>query len=210
MKPKHDNFIITAQGRSGTKFLSAVMDRSAKWTVRHEPKPRGVILDWGPYQERFSRDFYGEVNSLLRGVALEAPVAKKGVILRHPAEVSVSFYNRRLRRRDDPVKSFPKHAQGFHFLDELVRAGVPVIWFRRMVSEPAYLLRVLNHFGIDDVAVGEETLARPVNATEEKDRRVTTLAECGPAFRRLYDERVTWFEEKYFGDDSDADVPRQL
>ena len=67
------NFLISGYGRSGTKFLSTLMNTSHIWTVLHEP---GGYFDEKSYPgltglapqstvTRFNKNNYGEVNSML-------------------------------------------------------------------------------------------------------------------------------------------------
>ena len=63
-----NNFLITGYGRAGTLFLATNMNRSKRWTVLQEA---GGPSDFKKntvqsIQQRFDKDYYGEVNGYLR------------------------------------------------------------------------------------------------------------------------------------------------
>ena len=80
------NFLISGSGRSGTKFLANLMNKSEVWSVKHEPPPAGIEnytsseSIWQTYK-RFELDHYGEVNSYLRKILIHFPVNKKGLLM---------------------------------------------------------------------------------------------------------------------------------
>lgn len=130
-----NTFAITGMGRSGTKFLSNVLNQPP-FTVKHEPVPgfRPVV----EVQNRFDRqDFYGEVNSYLRFQLLALDVDYRAVILRDPRDIFQSMYNRGKPKLDHLNDSL-------YALDGLVRAGVPVISFSCMTQDQRYLQKVLE------------------------------------------------------------------
>lgn len=188
--PTFDNFAITSTGRSGTKFLSYNMNKSKIWTVAHEPPIVKVL-------KQFNRDKYGEVNSrLLDHVFASLDVAKKAVILRRPSQVLVSFDNR--NNGKEAVRKLKITQHRWYILHSLVTAGVPIIWFHKMVSDVAYLQHVFTYFGVMDVKVTEAMLQEKRNATSKKQRRVTRLQQCSKPVLQLYHEHAKWFEEQYF------------
>jgi len=87
------SFILTGCGRSGTKFLAQLLNSSPTWEVLHEVEPPYLVVNHCGVQERFQRDNYGEVNSLLREVVCELDVQYKAVLLRHPKTMLLSAYN---------------------------------------------------------------------------------------------------------------------
>jgi hypothetical protein len=192
--PDFDNFAITATGRSGTKFLSYNMNRSNIWTVKHEPRSVDV-------QERFARNKYGEVNGrLLDSSFSKLVVAKKAVILRRPADVLVSFENRTVPGSKHMRDKLPVIRQLWYTLDELIKEGIPIIWFHKMVSDLAYLKHVFGYFGITDVKLTVQIQQKKINVAKKK-RRVRDIAQCSQPVLSMYDNHAKWFEEQYFGKD---------
>lgn len=190
------SFLITGHGRSGTKFLAGWLNQSPTWTVHHEPRPRRLVSNPSAVARRFERDNYGEVNSLLRLVALRLPI-RRAVILRHPAQIVVSFYNKRKYDRRDYRQAVSALVAGFKALDDCVEAGLPVIWFDRMVSDEAYLGAIARWCGIHDVQPTPKAMRRVNNVPA--DRIVArSLADCAKPLQARYAADVAWFAEKYF------------
>ncbi|MHA1395738.1 MAG: hypothetical protein ACTSRZ_19735 [Promethearchaeota archaeon] len=161
------NFLVTAMGRSGTKFLSTVMNQSKVWTVGHEPKKANDLkIDILHIQKRFNQDHYGEVNSYLRYKVDEIKVAKKGVILRDPAEIWLSIANRHPKERwkvdlEDLEKSI------IRLLYYSTKKEFLSISFKLMIQDKDYLDEILKYFGIKDVNITDEILNTKINATKE-------------------------------------------
>lgn len=143
------NFAVTAVGRSGTKFLATILNRSPTWTVRHEPGPRGkakhTMAHLQRLNKRFDRDSYGEVNSFLRWVFADLSVGKKAVIVRDPFDVVLSTYNRRHR---DLRSCADELAEGFRLLDGYIESGNKVFYFEHMTTEVDYLRSIATYLGV--------------------------------------------------------------
>jgi len=119
----NNTFFITGLGRSGTKFLSKILNKSPKYRVIHEwhmpiPGFKDHKMKRFPFFRfvLFSSLFkiqnkgYGEVNSYLRFgldpayVGLEKYIEKKAIIKRAPEDVIASVMNRGGRTiQDFPV-----------------------------------------------------------------------------------------------------------
>jgi len=207
MTKNSDPFLITAMGRSGTMFLSSVMNRSAKWTVEHEPERRTPRQVDAALQSRF-KPFYGEVNSKLRYVALALDVPKKGVIIREPYDHATSIYKKFLLNKTKPhlrgrsVQLFePGYLQEcFETLDKCVASGMLTIRFEQMTTDPSYLEHVLHRVGIDDVEITKRVTTTPVNRNSMED--IQTWADIPHQFKALFEPQIIWFKERYYGDDA--------
>ena len=194
-------------GRSGTRFLAAVMNRSKKWTVRHEPMmyaggPKGwrghcLVADPKMVAARFDQQqYYGEVNSYLRHVLPELLVARRGVILRHPQSILVSLMNWDAKHKMSQWR-VDSTALGYRALDRALQdASVVSIHFERMTTDVAYLQNVLEVFGIDDVQASEEMIAQKINAP--KHYRIEKYADIPGHIRRYYEAQTNWYQEKYY------------
>jgi len=162
------NFLITAIGRSGTKFLSQTMNQSRIWIVRHEPETSNDLnSDISHIQKRFDRDYYGEVNSYLRYKADDIRVAKKGIILRDPAEIWLSIANRHPKKQwGADIKDLEKSI--IKLLCYSMKKEYKVILFRKMVGDKSYLDSTIKYFGIQDVEITNEILNTKINANKKE------------------------------------------
>jgi hypothetical protein len=187
------SFAITATGRSGTKFLAAIMNRSKEWCVMHETsKQLQRASDIPAANERLAADYYGEVNGYLRNIFLRLEVERTGVIVRNPSEVTLSWYNRRLSD-----KQWSLFVRAFSTVDAIVQAGSRLIRFEEMVSSPRYLQAVLTDFGITDVYVTKELCKGKINATSEHRRSFGSFQDLSESVRRRFHDDLDWYAEKY-------------
>lgn len=192
-----NRFLITGMGRSGTMFLAHTLNRAPGWQVEHEPKkgfhPLSDALD------RFSRESpenYGESNSFLRFQALslfhQLPDLSLAVVIRDPVEIFSS-----MAARGKPKGHIPNilHLRdGLQAIDAMVQAGVPILSFSRMTTDPIYLSRFASvHFGL--TLDPSEISLNPVNATPKEDR----VRIKGRMLERLL-KSVAWFHEIYHHD----------
>lgn len=200
-----NNFAITALGRSGTQFLAAVMNTSKVWTVQHEPytqlphiaqAQRPLFVEVGRVEARFNQDYYGEVNSYLRHVILDLPVAKKGIILRHPREILLSAYNRQrvplsLSQCTNVVVGLAALRRALH-TDPAIR----LIYFRQMTSEPGYLRELVASFGVTDAVITANTCRCKLNATQRV--RYASYDMLPLNMRAYYEYQLQDFIAEYF------------
>lgn len=163
-----NNFLITASGRSGTTFLSTVMNKSSIWSVKHEPQ-RSEKLSIAQIQKRFNQNYYGEVNPFLWFIADEIKVKKKGVILRDPIELWISKANRYqgknlIKHLNDLEEIFLKMLFYSMKKDEYL-----TISFKKMTNDKNYLQSILSYFEVKDVKITEEILREKIYASTRHD-----------------------------------------
>lgn len=167
-----NNFLITSQGRTGTMFLSRLMNRSRAWKVRHQPNNKDAILEGKvnalpqpafPWMQRFNCNYYGEVNGLLRYYLPNIDVVKRGIIYRPLKHIIDSFYNG--SKHDDIIpKIHDIHICHNAFYGWCIAdPSIVLINFDRMVNDIEYSRRVLYKFGILDVRINERLLGKKVN-----------------------------------------------
>lgn len=163
------SFLITSTGRTGTKFLARLMNRSKQCMVKHQPDNKdsqmedkvhsideffnNKIPEW--QQKRFNKQFYGEVNGALRYNFMDIQANKKGIIYRDYKEVILSFANGRDIRSTTEgliakVKDVNLCHNAFHKILE-DNPQILLIDFNMMTTSKQYLLSVLRFFGIEDV-----------------------------------------------------------
>ena len=162
------NFFITGFGRSGTTFLSKMMNKSKQWTVNHEN--RGDT-DWSDnnitnIRRAFETPFYGEVNSYLRKYIHDIEVDKIGVITRDTQDIFLSMANRR------PIEELNKRINGLHEMYTKILPTIPadtyMIEFDKMTNDKEYLQQIFFDFGITDIDMEEINLEKKVNGSTGK------------------------------------------
>ncbi len=153
------NFLITGHGRSGTSFLSNLMNKSTQWTVLHEPNNSSNVEE---IQNRFSKEYYGEVNSYLRWYASKIKVDRKGVLIRNPLEILISTFNH--KGECNKVYIY-RISESLYLIDELVKNDSQIIYFKSLINNPIYCQQIIKDFGINDVDVKEEDIKLKKNMT---------------------------------------------
>ncbi len=196
-----NRFLITGCGRSGTKFLSDMMNRSKKWIVLHEPdsnyftnekiSQNKVSLQLAAYSRFYHTSHYGEVNSILRLLVqptvnrnaegqrtLRHPrdfeVDQKGVILRNPFDLLLSEINRHPMETWDATLN--RFGGDLNILDWCVDNKYFVIRFDQMTTDSEYLNKIIRTFGINDVTATEKDVRTKVNDNTEKTHQLSALS----------------------------------
>ena len=185
------NFIITAMGRSGTKFLSHNMNKSKKWTVLHEVENyHDLKRSAEEIQKRFNREYYGEVNGYLRFVIDEIGCEKKGIILRNPIDqwFSITSWHNHNKWTCGLEKKwysdFKYLRQAIPLLLKLAETGeYYIISFERMTTDLRYLKAIFEHFEIDDVDVNDEMMNTKINTAPKKSR--TSWEDFNPRIKKI-------------------------
>jgi len=189
-------FAISAMGRSGTTFLANLMNRSLEFEVHHElDDMTSLPSDAAQIQERFAGGRnYGEVSSGLRFVLPFLDVNYKGVILRDPVDIFVSFCN---RRNDSEIAAdihkFTEHWESVDYMASC--PAIHVIRFERMVSSVSYTEKLLRSFGIYDVVVTKSDIDTPVNRYAKI--RFRSIYEIPAHFVDDFFKRSNWFIGKH-------------
>lgn len=208
-----DRFLITGMGACGTMFLANLMNCSKKWTVAHEPNGKEPQTVAGYDASRFQRKWYGEVNGRLRCIAGELGLPLLGVLLRDPSRQFLSMYNKSLvlkaRRHPHPGRwaAEGRTLSGYVALDHWIQEGATVIFFEKMTTDPAYMQRVLDRFGITDVRVTPAMIAQPINVNRQVQAR--QLGELPAVHLQRYHAEARWFKEKYYEAESPP-IPNQV
>jgi hypothetical protein len=194
-------------GRSGTQFLAAAMNTSQSWTVLHEPTvtippvvtpQRPLFIEVSRVAPRFARARYGEVNSYLRHVILDLPVARKGIILRHPREILLSAANH--QRTPLLAAQCDNIAVGLMALRQALHSdpAIRLIYFHPMTTDYQYLVELVAAFGVQDAVITKVTQRTRVNATERI--RYTHYEALPGNLRALYEYQLQDFTAEYFSD----------
>jgi len=172
----YKNFVITAIGRSGTKFLANTMNLSKQWTVLHEVGyDKDMIPGWTrKIQKRLERDYYGEISSQFRFSVRNLTVDKKGVIFRDAEDLVLSNMNWRPERKSSLVIDIIK--MGLTELVYLVQCeNAMPISFELMTTSVPYLQSILYMFGITDVRITPEIISTKINANKSYERSLDEL-----------------------------------
>lgn len=175
------NFAITAMGRSGTKFLAELMNKSKVWTVKHEPK--------GDVAKRFQKDLYGEVNSFLRDDFENVDAQIKGVIVRNPYDIFLSTQN---WKRLPPV-SLDHVVNSLRVVQFIAYSGCKVVRFEEMTSDKEYVMEAMRYFGVEDVIVSDSDLKRKAN----KGPGDKKWGDLDSGLRKSAERDLRWFADAF-------------
>lgn len=184
------SFLISAYGRSGTMFLSTVMNMSKTFTVKHEPRGiKDMLPNNFSYVDIF-RGNYGEVNSMMRMHIENIINIQKGIILRNPLDILLSGINRKCEDKhnficEDIIKMFYK------FDDYITNKNMIFINFHLMTSDICYLQNILETFNIVDVKVNKQIINKKIN--EKKKNKYQIIPK--PLIEKI--SKLDFMIEKY-------------
>jgi len=166
------NFLISGYGRSGTKFLSTVMNLSPSWQVKHEPRKnrdqKNTNIEHTLKIQNFfdEQNLYGEVNSYMRFHFEKMNVEKKGLLIRNPLDIFLSVANRKPQNKfidfindiDNWYKTFTEWKK-----DE----NIKIIYFHKMIDDIDYLKEICEYFDITDIDYSTINLNKKVNVNKK-------------------------------------------
>lgn len=181
-----NNFYITGFARSGTTFLSSVMNKSKQWTVKHEA--RGYddkrIDNYNNIQVAFQQQYYGEVNYYLYHYLDRLKAGKVGIITREPQQIYLSIAN---RRDYETLKVKVKELNTFYTkILPLYYDKVKIIEFSKMTTDKQYLENTLLYFGINDVDMDSIDLSIKINNNVKP--RYSTFDDLPNNLKQLWNE----------------------
>ena len=151
-------FAITGYGRSGTMFIATQLAKSKSWTIEHEPSRHLINVN-----QRFSRNYYGEVNSYLLYNLPILPVQYRAVIIRDPYAILQSCYN-----RGHPLTIQVEIQAALAVLLTHISRRYPYFKFDRLVQSKGEVIRLARAVGIEDLEETAITLDC-INASEKKE-----------------------------------------
>ena len=161
---KKNNFLITGFGRSGTKFLSQILNMSPTYKVSHEATGktksrslRTLNSSW------FSKNFVGDVNSyhcLIGENIHESRLTNVFYTLRKPTDICFSIS----KRYDDNNRT--NHlVQDIEDFFTLVRDRsidpARLFFFEKFTQEVEYLHALCRAVGVTDIPL--ESIAKKIN-----------------------------------------------
>lgn len=190
-----NTFAITGMGRSGTKFLAFMLNKSKVWKVNHEID-KTLEFDISKINLRFQKENYGEVSSFLRYILDEIEVEKKCVIIRDPREVFVSAFNRKGYYISEQLwKDFSKT---YKKLEGYIDQGIKAFRFEKMTSDPEYLTSIAKYVGIDDITFNEKNCATVIHANPNEIKKINKWDELPLEARKRGMGVFGWFVKKYY------------
>jgi len=191
-------FIITGFGRSGTKFLAHIFNRSIEWNVSHEEIVRTLISKHcsdstiDDIHEAFNVGFRGEVNSYYREILPRLNARRKALILRKPRDIITSSFNWNNGSLDDNRISQIK--RGLNDVDRLIDCGFKYFLFEQTASSSEYLINIARYVGITDLTVSDIDL-NPINNSNVQ--HVQHYSELPIDIQTKCSDFVQAFEDKY-------------
>lgn len=189
----YHNFAIVGFGGSGTKFLCQTMNLSKKWNVVHEAWPSTNFMDARFAQDRFKKDYYGEVNGYLRFCLDNLNVEKRGVLIRHPRQMCWSWYEHRVGLNDQFYKNLDISLK---LMDQSISNGAKIIVFEKMISNINYLKEICEWFGIDDIDYSKVIINKKVNP--HRGKKYISYNDIPKVDRDIINSTTDWFKEKYY------------
>jgi hypothetical protein len=175
-------------GRSGTHWLAWLLNQSPTWTVRcevgskNDPPPK--------VQARFTdRNRYGEVCSWIRRVS-RLNVSKRAVILRHPTDILLSWWN---KSRQSTRHTVNETIRGFSELDHLLEAGWSPITYNELRGNRPRLQEFAEWLGIEDLKLTDAMVSRKINVAPGRASEPSDL----PPWLQEADVQVRWFAVKW-------------
>lgn len=180
-------FLVSGMGRSGTTFLSVMLNRAEGWDVKHEPDQ---AMMWQFAKHRFAiKSNYGEVNSFLLLAMPHIQVDTVAVILRDPFQILASM----LRTGYQLKGATYLILQAITHLNHLVlEYDVYPIYFPRLVHDPEYLIQVAQFLGVTTLREEQVDCSLVLNASNKLLPIDTHLWLAKEHSREFH-----WFKEKY-------------
>jgi len=173
-----NTFAISAMGRSGTRFLSCILNKSKTYHVEHEP--RDFISGLVPKAhlklaiQRFLHNrnkykYYGEVNSYLRYVLSDLPVEHKLYIIRHPFSIVRSTFNWKQGKVNEVEETLDEIKRGMKFMMNVIKSGgVRFKLFEYIIYDADEIMGVAKNMGINDLNISPDDLKQFVNASRRQ------------------------------------------
>jgi hypothetical protein len=166
------SFLITSHGRTATKWLAKLLNKSKVFTVGHEPRGSRDNIEFES-REMFTfripeavqglfEGNYGEVNSVMKYYFFDLKCDQKGIIWREPRDIILSFSNRsykdgRLIQKIAEINYFEHR-----FIDFIADNECELIYFPAMVTDLEYCQSIIDQF-VPDVRVTGMDLKHKTN-----------------------------------------------
>ena len=172
-------FLITGIGRSGTKFLSNMLNKSTDYKVIHEIEGDSRYVE-KPIADkalikRFSRKLYGEVNSYMRFVSqdLNKKINLNTLyILRSPTEIALSCsFRRNKNKRQKYLNNISTFIYDYYyFIYNLNLKSNEILLFDKFTSNPEYIIEMENFLDINilDKNFIVNNIKKKINSSERK------------------------------------------
>lgn len=209
-KPK---FIITGLSRSGTKFLTNVFNRHSNLNAFHDHKihemKKNGFLNFADRQKlseekkkkfinKFQKTFNDEngyISAAYRIDLNQLSSKKKGLILRHPEKVLVSYFNMHKQIKSVRKILINQIEKELNNLDEKINniKDLEIIYFNKMVNDKDYLKNILETFGANDINVTDKTVNNKVNKLNNNFNIGVLSQKEINEFRN----KIDWFVKKY-------------
>lgn len=136
--------ILTGMGRSGTSFISKMINDCTEKKSRHESIKRSLNKKLVPE----INDEYIEVNSFCR-YDMHLQYAHFTLLLRSPIEICLSISKRyEPKKRSSVIREM---VEWYAYLQNNICFADNVFFFDRYTKEPEYLYNLLNSIGCKEV-----------------------------------------------------------
>jgi len=143
------NSVVTGFGRSGTKFLSTMINKCTDTQSFHERTANALQKQ---YSEIDECDFV-EVNSYYR-YCFKQPSANFFLLLRKPSEICFSISKRYVDERRK-VLAFEDLIRWYDFLLKNIDSETKIYFFERFTKEKFYLFSLMKDLGCLNIDVSK-------------------------------------------------------
>lgn len=140
-----NNKIITGFGRSGTKFLSHMIESCTELSSFHEKTANCLTKK---YQVRTNTGFV-EVNSYYR-YCIDQKVADFYLVLRKPSEICLSI-SKRYKDKNQTIQAYNDLCLWYDFLDNQIHNVKKVYFFEFYTTNSEYLCNLFKDIGSNNV-----------------------------------------------------------
>ncbi len=188
---------ICGTGASGTNFLAYILQNNTDFIVLHEPKASLQFLF-----DIVDKGKYAIINKAAkrRFDAFNIKTINKFVIMRHPREVTVSFYNRRRGNPPIPEKFMAGMRATLNKVHNhiLAHGKNGIIRFEKLVNDVDYANETVKHITGQHPNLSKDDLSKKINENpKDKAKKLTDMEQ---EYIDYYNEHMSWFEEIYYND----------
>lgn len=192
------SIFVTSQGRTATKWLAQLMDKSPSWCVLHEDIRHQCTLgmNYGVVSSPHLPNLYSDCCHEYTGMF---DLAKKGVIIRDIRHTCLSMANKmeRLTKHEQPkdwyLDMWLRYMRKcFKILDRALEDGALPIDYERF-GDVDYVNQFIKQLGIDDLIVTPDDLAVRVN---EHDKTYNDFHEIPAAIQQVALDNQ-WYIDKW-------------
>jgi len=162
------NKVVTGFGRSGTKFLSTMINKCSSSSSSHEKTANSLQKQYFTTREC---DFI-EVNSYYR-YCFNQQTADFFLVIRRPSEICFSISKRYNDERRKTL-AFEDLLRWYGFLSDNIDSKTKIYFFERFIKEKYYLFSLMKDLGCSNIEIAKikENIDIKVNKSKTKAKKL--------------------------------------